>query len=304
MTGDEMTQALAILGWSKGDFAKMLGCHRNTPATWSNGGAAIPASIVAWLKRRVHDFIQDAPPSNWQQTRLYRYEGAVAPPRSHAAKRPSGRRKPAGHDGSGKYAVFVYIAHSNGFVKVGISEDPGGRIASMRSANPHGLELLASVALDKRDAVLVERKTLEALEVDHTSADWFGCKRDRAISALLEVSRGYAPASKPVKATQEYANLRARPQKVAKPLNDKTVSTPDGAFISFAQAARHHGIDKTTAYRRAYNNLKGWSVVFRADNPEQPGGVQNAGVTGALLSWTHSTGEAADSTTWKDGGAL
>jgi len=49
MTPDALRAAISALGWTAGQLATQLGCHRNLPLAWLSGRAAIPPPVASWL---------------------------------------------------------------------------------------------------------------------------------------------------------------------------------------------------------------------------------------------------------------
>lgn len=65
MTGEEMKQALAALGWKQADLARKMGVHRNTVSGWAADGAPLWVSeyLGALLGiKGLHDAFVAAPP--------------------------------------------------------------------------------------------------------------------------------------------------------------------------------------------------------------------------------------------------
>jgi len=65
MTGEEMKQALAALGWKQADLARKMGAHRNTVSGWAADGAPLWVSeyLGALLGiKGLHDAFVAAPP--------------------------------------------------------------------------------------------------------------------------------------------------------------------------------------------------------------------------------------------------
>lgn len=59
-------------------------------------------------------------------------------------------KKPSSHD------KYIYLAYSNGYYKIGVSQRPKDRIESMKSGNPFGITLVHARQI--RQAEYLERK--------------------------------------------------------------------------------------------------------------------------------------------------
>lgn len=263
MTPEEYESILVELGWSKGYLAKLLGCHRNTTIVWSRNDYVIPAAISAWLIRHRNYCAENPAPSDWRTHSKYwgRGDKIGVPIGGHVRKRPSERRSPTGHTGSGLYAVFIYVFYSGSFAKVGISESPTKRIGVAQSGNPHSIEMLASYPLDQADAIEAETKLMLMLDADHHHGDWFKCTREKALAACSEVAAGFPASRKPIREqTSSLPDIApVRPVSIRSPKMIDQIITPDGKF-SCAEAARRYGFCVQGARYRAVRHIDGWRL--------------------------------------------
>lgn len=54
-----------------------------------------------------------------------------------------------------KYDKHIYLAYSNGYYKIGVSQNPESRVNSMKSGNPFGISLIHSRQI--KEAEYLER---------------------------------------------------------------------------------------------------------------------------------------------------
>ena len=89
--------------------------------------------------------------------------------------------------------TYIYVIHMpcpTGFVKIGISDNPEKRLASMQTANPYQLRLARRFGPFERDrAMQLEGRLHRIFEKDHVRGEWFGASPDTIAHALTTVSR-------------------------------------------------------------------------------------------------------------------
>ena len=66
---------------------------------------------------------------------------------------------------------YVYIIRCQGFIKVGVADDPYARLVTLQTGNPFKLELMRFFA--SIDPYAEERELHELLRNDHERLEWF-----------------------------------------------------------------------------------------------------------------------------------
>jgi hypothetical protein len=156
---------------------------------------------------------------------------------------------PKGHTSKGRHVVFLYVAQCEGFVKIGISENPKSRIRGLMSYNPFSVSLLTSFPLSQADAITAETATMETLKSDHWRGDWFTSSPKRAVAAARKAASTFPkPEGLPIKGAR-----RERPSRRL-----VSVATPDGIFPSMTAAALHYGITSAAVGQRVKGGKPGW----------------------------------------------
>jgi plasmid maintenance system antidote protein VapI len=65
MTGNELSEVLATIGWTAGELQRRLGIRGDTVRQWLSGRRPIPDNVATWLIR-LRDKISDDPlPEGW-----------------------------------------------------------------------------------------------------------------------------------------------------------------------------------------------------------------------------------------------
>jgi len=72
---------------------------------------------------------------------------------------------------SDKKQEYVYIAKSDGFYKIGISNDPPGRIKILSTASPHPVELI--IEWESENAALTEKRLHKLFDEERMNGEWF-----------------------------------------------------------------------------------------------------------------------------------
>jgi len=67
MTGPELKDALATLGWSQRHLAFLLGCNTNLPTWWARGDLTVPPDIGDWLHELAAFHARHPVPQSWRQ---------------------------------------------------------------------------------------------------------------------------------------------------------------------------------------------------------------------------------------------
>jgi Meiotically up-regulated gene 113 len=79
---------------------------------------------------------------------------------------------------------FIYVLRGeHGLLKVGISNNPVARLASLRTASPFPLEMVY-VAVTSGPANRLERATHDALAKSRCNGEWFDCPLSHAVAAI------------------------------------------------------------------------------------------------------------------------
>ena len=69
MTGvaaTELVTALDALGWSNRHLARLLGCDHKLTERWLDGTAAIPPSVLSWVRRLAAAHERNPAPTDWR----------------------------------------------------------------------------------------------------------------------------------------------------------------------------------------------------------------------------------------------
>lgn len=89
--------------------------------------------------------------------------------------------------------TYIYVIHMScpiGFVKIGISDNPEKRLASMQTANPYQLRLVRRFGpFDRERAIQLEGYLHRIFERDCARGEWFGQNPATVASALTAITR-------------------------------------------------------------------------------------------------------------------
>jgi hypothetical protein len=79
---------------------------------------------------------------------------------------------------------FIYVAEAdNGMLKIGVSTNPGARLAQLRTSSPFKLSL-AYVGALRCDGYAIEAAAHETLSRHRLEGEWFNCPPEAAVAAI------------------------------------------------------------------------------------------------------------------------
>jgi len=87
------------------------------------------------------------------------------------------------------YSCYLYIMECGGFIKVGISKDPSGRLRSINTSTPFEVKIIKTFGFNfLQEAKFAEKLAHESLSDMgfHEKLEWFSCGIDQALSVCRE----------------------------------------------------------------------------------------------------------------------
>jgi hypothetical protein len=177
------------------------------------------------------------------------------------------RLRSPGYPGSGEHVVFLYVAYCKGHAKIGLTENPRGRLSTLQVGSPFPIEMLLNAPLARDDAIQAERNTMISIAAFHSFSDWFKCPKSIALQAATTALRQFPyPDGLPLKLGSNFME----PGRVRGEWCRKAVNTPDGHFASITYAARHFKVTVEAIRNRIKTGKEGYSYVEGRPYPAHP----------------------------------
>lgn len=157
-----------------------------------------------------------------------------------------------------EYPASVYLIRLCGsdYYKVGVSGNVHARLASLQTANPFDLMLVASFV--QRDATIIEFEIHQALSAYRVRDEWFRCEYEEIVkvfndyNAMGIVDGGLEDSSIPPEILANYLlwrrDIRA-PSREALIASVVTAYKTRGEALNVSQEARQLGISRALWYK-------------------------------------------------------
>ena len=154
-----------------------------------------------------------------------------------------------------------FIATCEGFVYLGIADDPAAVVAEMRPHCPLPITVASGWRVPPQRRGEVMQRTQAALKAHKVNGQWYKVSLAKAEDVLERQARA---------ADARVWSVRKRPvTEVAAPAGSRPVITPYGEFPSASEAARQLGITKAAVSERAIKRTPGWRYADD-DRPQPP----------------------------------